>query len=273
VFLRAVLVVAIVALLFLVSAPLFLGWAATRRQGLLAALRASWFGGFLLLAALLESLVFLGLAVVVGLWSLAPGWRDRVRTPSSSSGRRRRARIDPSALPGIWSRLLREALAAREQFVATIRRMPRGPLREHLEGLRGDVDLALSHAWDRARRGAELERAGAQIDAAARASSRTTARWGRGWRPVVEDQRVIAAQRSRNAAAQRLAASLAEERAQLQVLVARLGEAACSAAELSVAGTAPAVGPGSGDDVAAELVDRLTALRDALAEAARTEAA
>lgn len=273
---RALMILMIVSLLFLVTAPLFVGWAATRRQGLATALRASWAIGLLLLAAVAQSALVLAVAAVFALWSVVPSWRrrERVTRPPAASGRRsRRARIDPSAMHGIWSRLLREALAAREQFAAAIGRTPPGPIREHLADLAADVDVALHQAWERARRGAELERAGAEIDAAGRASRHATARWGRGWRPVVEDQRVVAAERARNAAAQRLAASLAEERAQLQVLVARLGEAACSAAELSHASGAHALGVGAPDDVAGELVDRLTALRGALAEASRPRAA
>ncbi len=80
------------------------------------------------------------------------------------------------------------------------------------------------------------------------------------------DPRVREAQRSRDQAAARLGAALAEERAQLQVLVARLGEAACSAAELSAAGQG-VLAPLPGPDRSRELVDRLTSLRAALAEA------
>lgn len=194
-------------------------------------------------------------------WSLA-GARRGTR-------RRRRLRVDPSAVSGIWGRLLREALAARAQFTAAVRRTPRGPIREQLAGLSDEVDTALDHAWECARRGSVLERAASDLGAA----RRNAVRWGRGWRPILSDQRVLVAQRDRDAAARRLAASIAEERALLQVLVARLVEAACSAAELSIAAGPAALGSGSRDDVARELVDRLAALRAALDDATHSSAA
>lgn len=187
--------------------------------------------------------------------------------------RRRRRRIDPALVSGFWSKLLREALTAQAQFMAAIRRTPRGAIRERLADLSGEVEAALDHAWERARRGSALERAAGDIELARRASARNSTRWGRGWRPILTDERVLAAQRDRDAAARRLAASIAEERAQLQVLVARLVEAACSAAELSIAAGPAVLGPSSGDDVARELVERLATLRAALEEAANSSAA
>ncbi len=254
---------AITTLLFVLVVPLLAGAVVTRRQGFTTALRVLGAAGLGLLALVNASVTLAVLAVL--LWFLPLLRLPHV--PRAGGRRRRSRRIDPSAVTGIWSRLLREALAAESQFTAAYRRTPRGGIRDRLGELRGEVDVALEQAWDLARRGAALERSAAEIELARRATFRAQPRWSRGWRPVVPDERVLAAQRSRDAAARRLAESIAEDRAQLQVLVARLGEAACSAVELSAIAGRPAVGPGTHDDVARELVDRLTALRGALAEA------
>jgi len=211
--------------------------------------------------------LLLGLAFLLLVPQLRSGSRPRLALPARAGGRPRRMRIDPSAVGGIWSALLRDAVAARDQFVAVGRRAPAGAIRDQLNDLRADVDHALGQAWDRARRGWELEGAAAGVAAAASAQ-RPRARWGRGWfvGPEWHDPRVREAQRSRDQAAARLAAALAEERAQLQVLVARLGEAACSAAELSAAGQG-VLAPVPGTDRSRELVDRLSSLRAALTEA------
>jgi hypothetical protein len=270
----ALLVVGYLVLLLLIGIPLLVVWAGTRSSRPLLVLRMLWAGGLFLLAVTLRNPWLVGGAAMLLLWpgaGLTQMWgAGAVRLPDP--GRRRRRRIDPAGLTGIWSRLLTEALAAREQFAAAVRRTPRGPLREQLTGLTPEVDLAVGHAYDRARRGADLDRSAAEIIAASRSSSRATQRWGRGWRPLNEDQRVVAAQRARDVAAGRLASAITEERAQLQVLVARLAEAACHAAELSVASGNPSLTPGR-PDVAGDLVERLSALRGALAEASSTESA
>lgn len=269
------LVLTITTLLFAV--PLLIVAGVTRQPRLLAGARRS-------LAVLVGLLAFTQPripAVVLALAALLLWFAPQIQLAAvggRGSGarwrrRRRRARIDPSAVNGIWSKLLREALTARSQFTAAVRRTARGPIREQLVDLSDEMDAALDHAWECARRGSALERAAGDIEVARRASARNGARWARGWRPIPADERVLAAQRDRDAAARRLAASIAEERAQLQVLVARLVQAACSAAELSIAAGPAALGPGSRDDLARELVDRLSALRAALEEAAHSSAA
>jgi hypothetical protein len=268
--LQALVLVVIVTLMLVVAAPLLAGWLTTRRPGLLQALRVVVAGGVGLLSLVTalvgagnSSLVLLVIALMVAMWPRGLTGGVRLRTDRLG---RRPERIDPSTLGGIWYRLMRDALAARSQYKAAVRRAPRGAIRERLADLAGEVDLALSHAWARAKRGAALERAGAEIDAATRSSRRAVQRWGRGWMVPPEDARVVEAQRARDAAARRLSIAIGEERAQLQVLVARLGEAACSAAELSIAGLpAPPLGDAA---LAGELVERLDALRWALTEAA-----
>lgn len=269
--------VVIMTMLLVFGMPLLAAWFATRRPGVLTALRGVIAVSMGLLG-LVNSNVFLVLAgLVVAVWprSLGRGERVRVRPPvagvrlpSRDRARARKSmRIDPSAVGGLWSRLLRSALAAREQFGAAARRAPVGAIREQLDDMTAEVDRALLHAWELARRGFELERAGNEIEAANRAAHRSAQRLGRGWRFGPEDRRVVEAQRARDDAARRLLRAIDEERAQLQVLVARLGEAACSAAELSAAAQTRALLPSPEIDPAGELVDRLTALRGALAEA------
>lgn len=257
-------VLAVLGVLLLASGPVALFSALTKRRDLLRYLRYGWAAGIAVLGLAVDNLTLVILAGVLVLAPMVSGWPGGVRV--RARGRRRRTRVDPAALGGVWSKLLGEALAARGQFVAAVRRAPRGPLRERLAELSGEVEESVGHAWERAQRGAELERTAAEITGAARNSSRSVQRWGRGWRPLTQDERVVEAHRARDAAAQRLAASLDEERAQLQVLVARLAEAACHAAELSVA-SRPALMPGGPGDLGGDLVERLAVLRGALAEA------
>jgi len=268
--------VVVAILLLFVGLPVLttvLALAGRRARRLLGALAAAG-GGVLLLGGRFTPAgpgaggwLLLGLALLLLVPQMRSGSGPRLALPARGGGRRRRTRIDPSAVGGIWSALLRDAVAARDQFVAVARRAPAGAIRDQLTDLRADVDHALAQAWDRARRGWDLEGAAAGAAAAASAQ-RPRARWGRGWSvgPEWHDPRVREAQRSRDEAAARLAAAVAEERAQLQVLVARLGEAACSAAELSAAGQG-VVAPLPGSDRSRELVDRLSSLRAALTEA------
>ncbi|MPZ88533.1 MAG: hypothetical protein GEU81_10755 [Nitriliruptorales bacterium] len=267
----------IMMLLLVCGLPLLVACFATRRPGFLTALRIAIALSLGLLGFVNANvlLVLAGLAVAFWPSSLESGERARLRPGAARlrslpalgvRGRKKVAKIDPSALGGLWSRLLRSALAAREQFAAATRRAPAGAIREQLDDLTAEVDRALLHAWELARRGAELEGAGNQIEAANRAARRSALRWGRGWRPAPEDDRVVEAQQARDEAARRLIRAIDEERAQLQVLVARLGEAACSAAELAATGQSRAISATSEADLGGELVDRLTALRGALVE-------
>lgn len=201
--------------------------------------------------------------------------------------RRRIARIDPSALPGAWARPLRQAVDARRRYGAAVRRSGRGAVRERMADLAADVDRAVLEAHDRARRGAELEAAARAIPRerpsadALRGLVARAAAGVRGPQPAtappshpatapprpvaVRDERLTAARAARGAARRRLLASAAEERLQLQVLVARLDEACGVAAELAL--DAPTALPAGAPDAGCELLDRLTALHGALAEA------
>lgn len=205
------------------------------------------------------------LGVLVMLWParLVVGGRRRQRGPSA-----RAARVDPAAVHGDWARLLRQALRARAQFGAAVQRAPSGVVKEHLSDLVESLDAAVSCAGEVARRGAELERAAADIGV--RAGRRGLA-WGAAVQRTPADPRVAEALRARDGASARLAAAVAKERAELHVLVARLGEAACSAAELAAyaPSTHTSLGPDSGQDATVDLLNRLEALRGALTEVAR----
>jgi len=234
----------------------FAAWWWVRKRTLLRAARAFGVAGLLLLS--IGSL---------GLWAL-PGavLVAVVPEPGRRSLWRRNApqRVDPSALGPVWARLLREGMAAAEQFDAAVKRCRRGPLRDSLDELRAEARHALRTAGDHARRGDELDRARRDLGRVRRAAMR--AQWRAGaWRSP-SDVRVVDADRSRREGIARLDAAIAQERAALEVCVARLVAAACEAAELA-AGSAPALPTGATTD-GTELLDRLTALRGALAEVA-----
>jgi hypothetical protein len=266
--------VVIMTMLLVVGMPLLAAWFATRRPGILTALRTVIAVSLGLLGVVNANVLLVLGALALGFWPRTPASRRvRVQGPPGRARRpgglgihgRRGTRIDPSAVGGVWSRLLRSALAAREEFAAAARRAPAGAIREQLDDLTGEVDRLLLQAWDLAQRGAELERSGREIHAASLAAKRSAQRWGQ--RPGPEDHRVVEAQRAHDEATGRLIRAIDEERTQLRILVARLGEAACSAAELAAAGRVRALPAAAGGDLGGELVDRLTALRGALAEA------
>lgn len=244
---------------FLVGGALAAGLS-LRKRPLLRAARVFGVGGLLLLS--LGSLGLWGLsgAAVVAVVP-APGRRRSWR-------RDRHERVDPATLGAVWARLLREGGAAVDQFDAAVRRCRRGPIRERLDDLRAEARIALRTAEGHACRGHELERARKDLGNARRAAVR--AQWRAGaWRQPADD-RVVDADRSRSEAVARLEAAIGEERAALDVCVARLVAAACDAAELAAgrvpgSGTALPVGP---SDDGAELLERLRALRGALAEVA-----
>jgi len=262
--LRLLFNIVIASAVVALALPLLAMWLGTRRRGVATALRAVVAGGLVLLGLANGAVPVLIGGILVMLWPrrLVVGGRRRSLAPSS-----RVRRVESGAVHGEWGRLLRQALAARAQFDAAIRRAPDGVVRAQLRDLVASVDAAVSSADEVARRGAELERAAA--DLGVRAGRRGPFRGGDRHR-TPPDPRVVEAVRARDAASARLATAIGKERAELHVLVARLGQAACSAAELAsyAASTPVAPGPGSHRDSTEDLLDRLEALRGALAEVA-----
>jgi hypothetical protein len=65
--------------------------------------------------------------------------------------RRRRTparKIDVSTLETRWRRPVEEALEARERFDALVARLPKGPTRDRLDGLRPRLDAGLVACWE-----------------------------------------------------------------------------------------------------------------------------
>lgn len=210
-------------------------------------------------------------AIVAGLPLLAApavgaaAWAARVL--SSVPRNRTLERIDPFAVPEPWRRFVVEALKAQVRYQQTVASVASGPIRKRLEDIGERIDDGVREAWRIARRGAQLVDARATIDAdAARQElARVERDSGQVWAAGSAVERTAQALRSQVETAERLDATIAEVRTQLQLLDARLDESVARATELSVRiGDADELGP-VGADVD-DLVQEMEALRLALEE-------
>lgn len=174
-------------------------------------------------------------------------------------------RIDPFALPEPWRHFVVEALKAQVRYERTVEAAEAGAIRDRLRDIGARIDDGVHEAWRIARRGAQLVDARRSIDAdeARRELAAVERRGG------VAADRTAQALRSQIESAERLDATIAEVRSQLQLLDARLDESVARATELSVrVGDVAELAP-VGADVEG-LVQEMEALRLALEETSGT---
>jgi len=176
-----------------------------------------------------------------------------------------RERIDPDALPEPWRHFVVEALRAQARYQQTVATAEAGAIRDRLRDIGARIDDGVHEAWRIARRGAQLVEARRSIDA--EEARRDLA--GVQGRSGTAADRTAQALRSQIESAQRLDATIAEVRSQLQLLDARLDESVARATELSVRiGDVAELAP-VGADVE-DLVQEMEALRLALEETSGT---
>jgi hypothetical protein len=163
----------------------------------------------------------------------ADGWSA---THSMSRRRRssapRRSRIDPFTLTEPWRRLVQDSLAAEIQFHAAVRRARSGPLRDRLADLGDRLGDGVVECWQVGQAGHALSRARSGIDLLT--LRRELAELG-GTADIVSATAVSI--QARIEAAERIDATIAQTRAHLRLLNARLGEAVIRAVEVSVSTT------------------------------------
>jgi len=176
-----------------------------------------------------------------------------------------RDRIDPFAVGEPWRHHVRAALQARNRFDEALRPIPPGPLRDRLAALRATVDDGVRECWEVAKRAQTVAEARRRIDADAVRRRVDQLQPGGDTPGDGAEAATARALRAQLEAAGRLDRVLADTRARLELLDARLAETVSRVAEMS------AIANGDGDltRLGADLGDvvvELEALRDALAE-------
>lgn len=203
-----------------------------------------------------------GLPLVVAPVAAGAAWAARVLAAVPRN--RPTERIDPFALPEPWRHFVVEALKAQVRYQQTVAGAEPGPVRERLVVIGSRIDVGVQEAWRIARRGSQLVDARAAIDADA--ARRELAALEGSTVAGSAAERTAEALGSQIDTAQRLDATIAEVRSQLQLLDARLDESVARATELSVRiGAVDELAP-VGADVD-DLVREMEALRVALEEA------
>lgn len=221
----------------------------------------------------------LPVAAAVALGVAAWGGRVAMAVPRASG----RPRIDPFTLNDPWRRFVQKALQARARFDEAVGNARSGPLRDRLGEIGERVDAAVRECWQIANRGQELADARRQIDAGdaegklaeleavtgtadpgARANPASPAAASPAAASAAAES-TAAALLAQLATASRLDVTISETRARLQLLDARLNEAAARSIELSVRAGGLAALAGLGADVDS-LVGDMEALRQGLEE-------
>ncbi|MGH9245147.1 MAG: hypothetical protein ACRD29_12695 [Acidimicrobiales bacterium] len=199
---------------------------------------------------------------IVG-WAVGVGVGLGLRSAALRSAPR--LRIDPFTLNEPWRRSVQDALQARNRFRAAVGRSRSGPFRERLEELADRIDHGVDECWQVAQQGQEIADARRRIERPA-VEGKLEALLADGEpTPDSAADQTVEALRSQLGSAERLDHTVADTRARLTLLTARLDEAAARAMELTVAAGAAVDLAGLDTEVDA-LVTDMEALRLALEE-------
>jgi len=221
-------------------------------------------GGILLAGAGVAVGVVVGLPVVAaaGIGAVAWGARVAVAVPREPS----QERIDPFTLKDPWRRYVQNSLQAQAKFRQTLSEVKEGPLRDRLGEIADRIDVGVRESWRVARHGQALSDARRKIDVAQvtqelqSISGQANESWAAG---------SSLAQTANSLEAQLGSATRMDELTQntenrLRMTNAKLDEAVARVVELSVGGSADAVGA-LGSDIEG-VVDEMESLRAALDE-------
>lgn len=201
-------------------------------------------------------------SVVGGFVGAAALWAFRVAAAVPRGPERERIDTDRVAEP--WRHLTNDALAARNQFHATVKRTRTGPIHDRLVGLGRRIDESVEEIWTVAQAGHELVAARGRIDVQ---SAQRDLQRVRSKQTAAELSPTTAATvrslEAQLAAAARMDATIAATNDRLELLNARLDEAVASSIELSVGSSRPDEFR-SVDDMVSSIADELDAIRTAL---------
>ena len=177
--------------------------------------------------------------------------------PRPSSG----DRIDAYRLDEPWRRMVLDAVAAQQQYVAAVRRARAGPLRDRLAALDERLTDGVQQCWRTALAGHDLAEARGRIDAIG--AQRDLDELHQQGSTDDTAARTEAAIRSQLETAARMDATIARTRDELRLLNARLDEAVTRAIELSASVGTGAALDGVGADLGS-ITDEMEALRHGL---------
>ncbi len=174
-------------------------------------------------------------------------------------------RIDRRQVTGEWQHYVDEALGAQRRFEDAIERTSDGPIKERLRRLDERIDEFVRESYRIARSGQSLSEARAQVDTDAIVRDLHRVTGGRRPEPGSTTERAATALQAQLGSASRLDETIADTRARLVALDARLDELVTRAIELSV--TSADVGSLAPVEADLELViDEMEAVRLAVEE-------
>lgn len=205
-------------------------------------------------------------APVVGL----AAWATRVLLAVPRN--RRVDRIDPFSVPEPWRNSVVEALKAQVRFDQAVAATEGGPIRDRLESIGSRIDDGIREVHRIAQRGTQLTAARQAVDADAASAELAAVERdaGEAWAAGSKLERTAEALQAQIDTAARLDRSIADARAQLRVIDARLDESVARAIELSVQ-LDDAEGLRSVDADVDHLVTEMESLRQALEETSGTD--
>lgn len=207
-----------------------------------------------------------GAALPVVVVAGALGWGTKVAV---ALPRRRRERIDPSALSMPWRGFVVDALDAQTRYGRASRQATAGPLRDRLVEIGTRVDAGVTECWHVAQRGDSLGAAIAGLDVAQARQELERARTALAARPTATGEQTVDALQAKVDSADRLTTVANDAVARLELLNARLDEAVARAVELSNRADEAADVGGLGGEIEG-VVGELESLGAALDEATGT---
>lgn len=228
--------------------------------------RAMTAPGSILLAGAGASLAIVsGLPLLVAPVVGAAAWAARVLTAVPRNPKV--DRVDPFDVPEPWRSSVVEALKAQVRFDQAVQTTEAGPIRSRLESIGERIDDGIREVHRIAQRGTQLTAARRAVDAEAAAAELASVQRdaGEAWAAGSKLERTAEALQAQIDTAKRLDDLIADARAQLRVLDARLDESVARAIELSVQ-LDDAEGLRSVDADVDHLVTEMEALRQALEE-------
>jgi hypothetical protein len=144
----------------------------------------------------------------------------------------RRSRIDPFTLTEPWRRLVQDSVAAETQFRDAVRRAQAGPLRDRLADIGERLADGVVECWHVGQVGHSLSRARSRTDLAALRLELAALAGTTGTASAT-----AASIQARIESAERIDDTIANTRAHLRLLNARMDEAVTRVVEISVSAT------------------------------------
>lgn len=174
-------------------------------------------------------------------------------------------RIDRRTVSGSWQQFVDEAQDAKRRFETATDRTSEGPVKDRLVGVGAQIDRFVDRSYRVAQSGQQLTEARSYIDVRGIVSELAEVQKGGQPAPGSTQEQAVASLKAQLQSAERMDATIAETRAQLMLLDARLDELVTRTIELSVTG-GDAHSLGSVDRELQGVVDELEAVRLAVGE-------